>query len=160
MIIELCSAGFVLYGLYRWLIHLQNKERTILATAEHPVFGTVRRYRHHWEAEVNLTEGEPKIGIWGESVGPVDIQVSTLAAIRERYQELLVQTIQSADAFSRELGITLSPHDLQLESIHLSAEALGFFTLSFAVPAHVKKLPWGLSANFANFAVDDISDNH
>ncbi len=154
---SLCAT---LFALYRWMLHLQRKERTVLATSHHPVFGEVQRLKDHWEASTPIADGGSPIEIWGEALEPVPAQVSTFAAICERYPELLQRTVEAAGDFFQSLNISISHQDLQLDSIYLASDAFGSFDFTFSAPAHEQKLPWGLSATFHDFSVDEISDNH
>lgn len=159
MLIGIGCLGLTLSGLYRWVLHLQRKARTVLAISPHPTFGEVQRLKDHWEASAPLVSDVPHVEVWGEALEPLPVQVSTFAAIRDRYPELLAQTIDAASGLFHSLGISVSAKELLLESIYLE-DNFGSFDLTFVVPAHQKKLPWGLSATFIDFAVDDISDNH
>jgi hypothetical protein len=160
MLVGAGSLGLTLFGLYRWLLHLQRKERTVLATSSHPIFGGVQRLKDHWEASVPLSADGPRIEIWGEALEPLPSQASTFEAVRDRYPELLARTIEAASAFFDSLGISVSAEDLILDSIYLPQSGFGSFDLTFSAPAHEQKLPWGMSATFSDFKVDDISDNH
>jgi len=160
MLIGAGSLGLTIFSLYRWVLHLQRKERAVLATSHHPVFGDVRRLKDHWEASVPLSPDGPRIEVWGEALEPQPSQTSTFEAIRNRYPELVTRTIDAATEFFSSLGISVSAGDLLLDSIYLPQGAFGSFDLTFSAPAHELKLPWGLSATFSDFVVDEISDNH
>ena len=160
MLIGAASLCATLFALFLWIIHLQRKERTVLATSHHPIFGEVQRLKDHWEASAPLADGGSPIEIWGEALEPMPAQVSTFGAICERYPELLQRTVDAAGDFFQSLNISISPQELQLDSIYLASDAFGSFDLTFSAPAHQQKLPWGLSATFLDFAVDEISDNH
>jgi hypothetical protein len=159
MLVGLGSLGLTLFGLFLWVLHLQRKARKVLAISLHPIFGEVQQRKDHWEASVPLAADSPRVEVWGEALEPLPAQVSTFAAIRDRYSELLARTIAAASALFDSLGISVSAEELLLESIYLD-DSFGSFDLTFSAPAHERKLPWGLSATFSDFAVDEISDNH
>ena len=154
------SLGLTLSSLYCWVLHLQRKERTVLATSHHLLFGDVQRVKDHWEASVPLWPDGPRIEVWGEALEPQPSQTSTFEAIRSRYPELLARTVEAATEFFSSLSISVSADDLILDSIYLPQGAFGSFDLTFSAPAHELKLPWGVSATFSDFVVDEISDNH
>src|SRR4029434_2299462 len=85
LIIGLGSLGLTLFGLYRWVLHLQRKARTVLGIIQHPIFGEVQRLKDHWEASVPLAADGAHVEVWGEALEPLPEQVSTFAAIRDRY---------------------------------------------------------------------------
>lgn len=160
MLVGVGSLAMALFAAYRWLIRSQRKEREVLSSSQHEVFGEVRRLRDHWEASSALTRSVPSIEIWGESTSPSDAQTSTFVAIRERHSELVTRAVEAARTSFSSLDFILSPQDVHLDSIYLSADGVGSFDLCFSVPAHERQLPWGFTAQFVDFAVDEMSDNH
>jgi hypothetical protein len=149
-----------LFGAYRWLICSQRKEREVLSSSQPEVFGEVRRHKDHWETCSPLTPSVPSIEVLGESTAPSEVQASTLVAIRERHSELVIRAVEAARTSLSSLDFILSPQDVRLDSIYLSADGVGSFDLCFSVPAHERHLPWGFTAGFGDFKVDEISDNH
>ena len=160
MLIGVGSLALTLFVLFRCLLRSQRKEQAVLSTSHHDVFGDVRRLKDNWEASVALTRDLPVIEVWGESAAPSDLQTSTFAAIRERYPELLARALDGARRSFASPDFSLSPGDLHLDSIYLAADAFGSFDLSFSVPAHERHIPWGITAQFVDFTIDEISDNH
>lgn len=154
------SVAVTFFVLFRCLLRSQLKEQTVLSTSQHAVFGEVRRLKDHWEASVEMTRDLPAIEVWGDSAAPSDVQAATFAAVRERYPELLARALDGAREFFAPSDFTLSPGDLHLESIYLAADALGSFDLIFSFPAHERHIPWGMTVQFVDFNIDEISDNH
>src|SRR5262245_31475412 len=111
LLISVGSIGLILFGLFRWVLHLQRKERTVLATSHHPIFGEVQQLKNHWEASVPLASDSPRIEVWGDGLEPLPVQVSTFAAIRDRYPELLGRTIDEASTLFDSLGISVSAEE-------------------------------------------------
>lgn len=159
ILVGACSGGLTLFALYRWLLVIQRKERTVLSRTQHEFFGEVEQFKDHWEANAPVNDAT-KANIWGEALEPSEIQISTFAAITERYPTLFAQTLEQCNDFFRSLALPISADDLQLEGIYLPADEFGSFDLTFDVPAHVKQIPWGVTARFVNFVIDEISDNH
>jgi hypothetical protein len=152
--------GLALFSLFRWLLRIQKKERTVLSTNNHPLFGVVRHLKNHWEASTPVMNAGPSVEIWGDSLTPSKLEASTFAAIRERYPALLTQALLEINEFLLPLEISLSEAELHLEGVQLDGEEFGSFDLTFDVPAHEKKIPWGLTVRFSDFTVDAIDDNH
>jgi hypothetical protein len=150
----------ILWGLFRWLMREQRKEQAPVATRQHELFGQVKCFKDRWEATAKLNQNVPSIEISGDAAMPTSTQVSTFAAIQEQYSELLTRSLDGVrEAFASD-DFSLSSSELHLDGIYLSADDFGSFDLVFSVPAHKRKLPWGVTVQFADFNIDEISDNH
>jgi hypothetical protein len=157
------GTGFLaatLYVLYRLAIQAQTKERKVLSTIQHDIFGEVKCYQDHWEARVLLTDDLPAVDIWGEAKAPSEIQAATFTAMRQRQAELLPVALEAARSYFSTPDFSLVPEELKLESVYLASDAIGSFDLIFAAPTYDRLLPNGVTVTFADFAVDEVSDNH
>ncbi len=158
------SLGLTLFLLYLWLMRLQKKERTVRGTLQHPVFGEVKQFEDHWEAQAPLHPGEEPLEVWGFTLQPTKAQVANFTAIRERLPELVQQCVEAANDFLKSAGQAptafLATGDLQLDGVTLDENDAGCFTLNFEVPKEKKVLPWGLGVSFEDFKVVEVSDNH
>lgn len=160
MLIGVCFLALTFYALYRCMLRSQRKEQTVLSTSHHEAFGEVRCFKNHWEASVALTRNLPPIEVWGDLAAPSVLQVSTFAAIRERHSESFARALEGARTSFDSADYSISPGDLHLDSIYLAGDALGSFDLVFSVPAHERHIPWGITVQFVDFAINEISDNH
>lgn len=160
VLIGVGSLALTLFVLFRCLLRSQRKEQTVLSTSQHDVFGDVQCFKDRWEASVTLSRDLSAIEVWGDLAAPSDLQTSTFTAIRERYPELLARALDGARASFASPEFSLSSGDLRLDSIYLAADAIGAFDLSFSVPTHERHIPWGITARFIDFTIDEISDNH
>lgn len=166
MLIGAGGLGLTLFGLYRWILAQQKKERKVRATLTHPIFGEVRQLQDHWEASVPLTTGEEPLEIWGDSGAPTAKQEASFRAIHDRLPALLSTCLEEANAFLSSYPAkkgaappVLQASDLVLGGISLEGDAEGDFSLNFEIPDE-KILPWGLSITFEDFKVAEVSDNH
>ncbi len=160
MIIGLVFLIAVLGALFSWIIRYRRKENTVTKSSHHLVFGDVRHFKNRWECSVSGIQGFDKIDIGGDSDSPTADQVSTMLSVRDRLHEFVTRAIENANEGFGSEKFSLKREDVQIESIYLPATGIGSFDLDFAVPLYQKDLPWGFSATFIDFEIDEISDNH
>jgi hypothetical protein len=161
MFIGLGCAAVVLAALYFWTIRVQKKEASVLRRSKHSVFGDVRHLVDHWESSVAGVGENDGIEIWGETTSPTDQQVSTMLSVREQLPALIdLAVVAGNDYFNdyfKDKKLVLSRENIKLESVYLVAKPIGSFDLCFEAPG---QLPWGFNVTFADFKVDEVSDNH
>ncbi|RBP47676.1 hypothetical protein DES53_101474 [Roseimicrobium gellanilyticum] len=167
MAITAGGIALALYGIYRWLIYLQDREKRVLSVLTDPVFGEVKQLRDHWEADQPISEGGEAVEIWGDALAPTSAQTSTFTNIRERWPALLALCVEAANnliasVYHNEKGPvpSVKAEQLNLKTVALDDGNIGDFTLMFELPSAVKLLPWGLDVTFENFVVVEASDNH
>jgi hypothetical protein len=143
---------------YSWLLIIQRKERKVLSTSNHSLFGAVRHLQNHWEATVDLSPYE-SIEVRGNSQKPTVVEEETFIALKQRLPGMVALVPNEIRSMSPTLA-PLATDDLHLDDVFLSSTAVGKFDLGFSLPKYEQEVPWGITVSFTDFVVDDVSDNH
>jgi hypothetical protein len=160
--LPICLSALIALGIYFWASRHQRREQVILKTTIHPVLGEVRHYRSRWETISNAPEWGRQITVSGDIAGdyPLEIHVETLKEIQKRYPAFLADCLVVANEMAKEMGIVLTTKDLCLDSIYLSGDQAGEFSLLYDIPAYEDKIPWGATGQYIDYTLEEFSDNH